>query len=172
MNIKKCSKCKVVKPISEFCKNKNNRDGISYLCRECKIKYSKEYHKRPEVIARTKVYEQRPEVKARRKEYLKRPEVKARKSARKKGRWLFRTYGITLEQKQQMIAGQNGKCAICNNALDNGKFTCVDHDHTTEQIRGILCRDCNVGLGWIEKPNFLRTAMVYINKYKMKERHE
>jgi hypothetical protein len=56
---------------------------------------------------------------------------------------LKRQYNITLIQFNEMVARQNGKCALnCGKAA-----TTVDHDHKTGQIRGILCMDCNRGLG-------------------------
>ena len=72
-------------------------------------------------------------------------------------------YGITFEQKQSMIASQNGKCAICKIDLDNGKHTCVDHCHTTGKIRKILCRSCNVLIGHSkENTEVLKNAIEYL----------
>jgi Recombination endonuclease VII len=54
-----------------------------------------------------------------------------------------------------MLAKQGGGCAICksvfsNNGKGNAWFD-VDHDHTTGRVRGLLCRDCNVTVGVVEK---------------------
>ena len=57
---------------------------------------------------------------------------------------LKRKYGITLEQHAEMVAAQSGKCAICKQPTENLH---VDHDHATGQIRGMLCKFCNRGLG-------------------------
>lgn len=57
----------------------------------------------------------------------------------------LKKYGLTPEQFQKMVEEQQGACAICLK-----KFVeepCVDEDHKTKQIRGLLCDDCNVGLG-------------------------
>ena len=76
-------------------------------------------------------------------------------------------YGITLEQKQHMIASQNGKCAICETKLDNGKHTCVDHCHTTGKIRKILCRSCNIMIGHSkENTEILNKAIQYLSTHK------
>lgn len=57
-------------------------------------------------------------------------------------------YGITREQFDELWRTQSGKCAICEETLiDENRQTHVDHDHTTGKVRGLLCVDCNVGLG-------------------------
>lgn len=83
------------------------------------------------------------------------------------GKNLQNRYGITFEQKQKMIADQNNKCAICENELDNGKHTCVDHCHTTGKIRKILCKSCNVLIGHSkENINILQNAVKYLINHK------
>ena len=62
---------------------------------------------------------------------------------------LRKTYGITLEQYDQMLTEQGGGCAICGTTEPkgkNGRFH-VDHCHTEGHIRGLLCHACNLGLG-------------------------
>lgn len=61
---------------------------------------------------------------------------------------LLKTYGITLEQKRQMIVQQGGKCLICLGEIDESSHT--DHCHVTGRVRGILCSSCNTKLGWYE----------------------
>ena len=63
---------------------------------------------------------------------------------------LLRKYGITMKQKQKMVVAQNGKCAICKKELGVGANTCVDHDHKTGEIRGILCNKCNSAIGFLD----------------------
>lgn len=64
-------------------------------------------------------------------------------------------YGITDNDYYAILAGQGGGCAICKSIVpNNGKgdaFFDVDHDHVTGKVRGLLCRDCNVTVGVIEK---------------------
>ncbi len=62
---------------------------------------------------------------------------------------ILRKYGITLKDYDAMLEKQNGKCKICGTkklAKDQGRF-CVDHDHITSKIRGLLCYNCNHMLG-------------------------
>ena len=58
-------------------------------------------------------------------------------------------YGITLEQYNAMFTVQNGCCLICNeHQTVSGKELSVDHCHTTGKIRGLLCSNCNLMLGF------------------------
>ena len=62
--------------------------------------------------------------------------------------WLLRTYGITYEVYNNMFELQNGCCAICGiHQSELKKSLCVDHNHDTKKIRGLLCSKCNTGLG-------------------------
>lgn len=61
---------------------------------------------------------------------------------------LKRLYDVSPEQYDEMFAKQNGVCAICG-LPETGKreYLCVDHDHASGRVRGLLCHDCNIGLG-------------------------
>ena len=59
-------------------------------------------------------------------------------------------YGITKEQYESLLARQNGGCAICGEPPKPGRFKtrlCVDHDHSTGNVRGLLCDRHNAALG-------------------------
>lgn len=63
-------------------------------------------------------------------------------------------YGITPEQYTELFVSQGGCCAICgqpesatHNHSNNVQKLAVDHCHTTGKVRGLLCQDCNRGLG-------------------------
>jgi hypothetical protein len=59
-----------------------------------------------------------------------------------------RTYGITLEQYQELLISQNNGCAICGRTEEpDGRRLAIDHDHQTGDVRGVLCNNCNNGLG-------------------------
>jgi len=66
----------------------------------------------------------------------------------KRNDMLKRHYGITLQDYNDLFNAQKGCCAICGRHQSLIKKTfCVDHDHLTNEIRGLLCHSCNRGLG-------------------------
>lgn len=61
-----------------------------------------------------------------------------------RSRHLFKKYGITEEQYDELLQKQNGSCAVCRRSAKEFKVRlCVDHDHWTGQVRGLLCTYCN-----------------------------
>ena len=80
-------------------------------------------------------------------------------------RWVLKTkYGLTQEQYDAKLAAQNGGCCICETKEPGGRGVFpVDHDHETGVIRGLLCDNCNNGLGrFQDNPEFLRRAATYL----------
>lgn len=72
-------------------------------------------------------------------------------------------YGITREDYERMLAAQDGKCVICGST----ERLHLDHCHRSNQVRGILCRGCNMALGHVkEDVEILRRAIDYLEKYK------
>jgi hypothetical protein len=59
-------------------------------------------------------------------------------------------YGITSEQFDAMMVAQDGLCAICGGPPNMNKTLFVDHHHTTDVVRGLLCGQCNTGLGYFK----------------------
>jgi hypothetical protein len=71
-----------------------------------------------------------------------------------------RTYGISRDEFEQMLISQTGLCKICGRELG---IPCLDHDHFTGKVRGILCLRCNQGLGHFDdSPLLLRKAIEYL----------
>jgi hypothetical protein len=60
---------------------------------------------------------------------------------------LVRKYGLSKAAFEALLIGQHSVCAICGKANWNIKGPCVDHNHITGQIRGLLCTNCNTALG-------------------------
>lgn len=77
-------------------------------------------------------------------------------------------FGITLEDYAAMHDQQNGRCAICRKpetAKKGGKvyMLCIDHCHKTGEIRGLLCRKCNSGIGLLkDDPKLIQSALDYL----------
>jgi hypothetical protein len=79
---------------------------------------------------------------------------------------LLRKFGITLDQYKAMLAAQNNVCAICKQSNSDGRSFAVDHDHKTGKNRGLLCGNCNRGIGNLkETPAILWAAIEYLNAY-------
>lgn len=85
-------------------------------------------------------------------------------------RKLKREYGVTPEWFDAKLKEQGGCCALCDKTLDthNGKHhnLCVDHNHKTDEPRGILCRRCNFSLARVEEiPGWADKALAYLKSY-------
>lgn len=77
-----------------------------------------------------------------------------------RARTLRRHYDLTPEEYDQMLSDQNGVCAIC---FEPGYPLNVDHDHSTGDIRGLLCVPCNQGIGHFrDSTAFLLNAVSYL----------
>lgn len=59
----------------------------------------------------------------------------------------IRLYGVNHLQYKDLINKCGGLCEICGNKPQKKEDLCVDHDHVTLKIRGLLCKNCNLGLG-------------------------
>ncbi len=86
---------------------------------------------------------------------------------------ICRLRGITYDEYEKMFEFQKGKCAICNEperCLSRDGFTikrlCLDHNHKTGNIRGLLCHDCNTGIGkFKDDPDMMMAAMLYLEEH-------
>ncbi len=80
---------------------------------------------------------------------------------------LKKHYGISFSKYLEMLKDQNNKCLICNCELLQDKNTCIDHCHTTNKVRGVLCTNCNILLGQArDSVDILKSAQTYLEKYK------
>lgn len=84
---------------------------------------------------------------------------------------LKKQYGITPSEYDQMELEQNGLCGICKRQeyAPNKKILSVDHNHTTGQVRGLLCHNCNTGLGkFMDDQELLKSAIQYLVSSELK----
>lgn len=92
------------------------------------------------------------------------PHTKYCRICRRDYDWQYR-YGISAEQYLELYENQNGKCKICGKSLPDDKYLCVDHDKNTGEIRGLLCSDCNRGLGCFnDDTEIMEKAISYLKK--------
>lgn len=135
-----CPKCKATKEKKEFGKDCTNARGISCWCKPCKKEWRHNHRK------------QNPE--------------KYKLLDFKKD--LQRRYGLSIEDYNRMYDKQGGKCACClipSEEFKNGLH--VDHDHKTGEVRGLLCTQCNPGIGYFEDSvDRLKLAITYLEKFK------
>lgn len=63
-----------------------------------------------------------------------------------------------------LMSKQEGRCALCGTELGYpDKNTCIDHNHLTGEVRGLLCSTCNRHLGFVEnRPQFIEAARAYL----------
>jgi hypothetical protein len=124
------------------CGKKPRMKNQSY-CRECKSAYQRAWQK------------------------------KTYNSERYRNKSLRNRFGITLEEYSTMLEQQNGVCAICGKAETRvhnktGKVQPlgVDHNHTTGEIRELLCHNCNLLVGNIETNiTLVKKALLYLQKH-------
>lgn len=136
--MKECKKCKEVKPLEDFYKDSRNvSTGRTSYCKECAKKVSKQWY------ATSDKY----------KDIIRTSGLKHR-------------FGITSDDYWKMSESQDHLCYICK-TKGNSKFLHVDHDHKTNEIRGLLCKNCNHGLGnFKDNIQLLKNAIEYLRDYE------
>jgi hypothetical protein len=146
---KTCTKCSVKKPLSLFNKQKAGRLGRAAWCTDCARADSRRHYStcRAERLAKTKAAR------------LADPE---RHRAQRRKQKLQRNYGLTPAQHDEMVAAQDGRCAICR--LDRPLK--VDHCHASGKVRALLCGPCNTSLGaFRDDPDLIERAAAYIREH-------
>ena len=148
--------------------------------KEARRQYMRDYYARNKEKFRPKTQEKRDQYNAARKErYATDPDaqLKARAAAtawsaanpEKRKSQRVKKYGITGDDYDRMLAEQNGCCAICgsSNSGDSrgGRFH-VDHCHASGIVRGLLCIDCNHGVGkFRDSESRLQSAIEYLRRF-------
>ena len=95
------------------------------------------------------------------KEYDKSPESKERR----RKRLIKSKYGLPYKEWEGLWYAQDGRCAICDKFITETKDICVDHDHENGKVRGLLCKECNLGLGcFFDKPELTELATHYLKQ--------
>lgn len=143
LSSKKCACCGEVKPTTEFTRHKKReKRGFYSYCKECANKRTKKYQlDNPE---KCKIMYSKINLK--------------------------KLYGLTIEDVERILKNQNYKCAICGREIflhgayvDKSKIARVDHDHKTGKVRGLLCNECNRGIGFLkDNPMLLANAIKYL----------
>ncbi len=159
--MKTCTKCLTDLPLSEFYKGKKGR--LRSVCRRCTNRENET--RRSSNLDKYRAIER----KSWRDNFDKNGPSKRAASRTWK---LKSVYGLSLAEFEKMLIDQDNSCAICSAVLlasvrGRGRafVACVDHDHKTGEVRGILCNSCNRGLGnFQDDPEALERAAAYLRK--------
>ena len=125
---KKCGKCKVMKPLRQFAKNRSRKSGFHNECLHCQSEYNRIW-------------------------------------------FAQKNYGLSKEQAVKIIEKvRSGEaiCEICQEALELKKNGyAIDHNHSTGQVRGLLCSECNKGIGHLKEDLYIVSRITkYLEKYR------
>lgn len=169
METKICTACAETKPLSDFGKHSSRPGGIHYYCKACvKIKSLTKYyanHEKSKEKVRAYAASRPLEVKA-----AEARKWRANNRERSRDHMLKTHYGLPIGTYTEMLAKQNGLCAICGTDTPKGagqRFH-VDHDHNTGEIRALLCNSCNVGIGHFHhEVKLLENAISYVTKHSL-----
>lgn len=114
---KLCRKCNETKPVDAFTYDKTRKDGRYLHCRECEKKRMSVYRKTDKGYHAKRRYHLKSE------------------------------YDLTPEGWENMFDSQGRKCKLCGSDEPKGGQWCVDHDHGTGAVCGIICKECNTVCG-------------------------
>lgn len=138
-----CRSCLVTKPAARFHHNAKCEGGLEKTCKDCKLERQRKWrYENPEMI----------------------------QGYRRKSQ-LRHKFDMEVEDYERLLAAQGGVCRICLKACPSGRRLAVDHDHACcpgkvtcgKCIRGLLCTNCNKGLGhFMDDPDLLDRAKEYL----------
>lgn len=186
-DVKSCPQCGRTLSISEFHRNVRRLDGLSFYCKQCAAQRSEKSRRKRGIKERrqpgvavpagfkwcpdcdsVKPVAEFPRTTGKASGYhsyclschnARGVESKTRLHGGTREYHLRHRYGIGQAEVDEMLAEQGGVCAICGAADPKH----VDHDHRTGWVRGILCFNCNGGLGQFrDSPEFLAGAITYL----------
>lgn len=172
---RECTRCGRTLSLIHFGFHAHGKFGHQPVCRRCKRGQNEEIRTANPERAQRAILESK----------AKKPELYrghqrnwARENPLSHRRHHLRQYGLTVEQVAAMTLDQKGVCKICGEppTKENGSGTNgigvqgnsgsalhVDHDHSKNQVRGLLCGHCNRGLGMFkDDPGRLETAAAYL----------
>ena len=152
---KVCSICGAIKNEKDFYWHSATNRYCSE-CKECTKYRSKKYR----IEHPDKIREMRNNYKERRKEIRYKNDRKS---------YLKYKYNISEDIYKEMYDYRNGCCDICKKHIEYRQL-CVDHNHKTNKLRGMLCRNCNLALGsFKDNIQYLQEAIKYLERYDIGE---
>lgn len=145
---KKCTKCGISKPVSEFHKSNWKKDGLQSQCKICRRSSGR------------KTYLKYREKRLR----YARERQKSNPERHRDIRLRCKYPGMTVKRYEKMLEAQDGVCLLCKKPKIKNRL-CIDHSHKTGEIRGLLCNYCNFLVGCVENyPILIQKIFGYLEK--------
>jgi len=153
--MKRCRKCKELKPLAEFSKDMAARDGLQDRCRSCHSEDSAAFR-------------------ARRPDYIHNHNVayhakhRSRLNAKRRKFHIAERFNLTVEEYDRIMANAS-TCAICSRSFGNTRDTraTLDHCHAGGGVRDVLCGKCNAALRFFDDSlELLRKAVRYMESFE------
>lgn len=140
--MKKCKDCQKTPEETPFPKHPGYKDGLGNRCKACKSAWQREHYKK----TRGAEHQRR---KHRDPDYIRKKDL--------------RRFGLTIEDYERMFEDQGGLCRICKKPPTESRRLAVDHCHDSNIVRGLLCGNCNLGLGhFYDNSELLNRAIEYL----------
>jgi hypothetical protein len=164
--MKRCKVCGEDKPLDDFYRANGMRDGRRNDCKACNNAAKRARTAANPEANRERVKRWRVENPDRYREAQRRNKRSVSGRRRERDGHLRRKFGITIEQYEEMLEAQGGRCAICGREPHPTISLHVDHDHVRGHLRGLICFDCNAGLGkFRDRRRLLAAAMAYLDAH-------
>ena len=151
-----CTKCNKDKEPAEFHKDKKKVNGLTSWCKECRNK------------ARSDNYWNDPDKNRKRSKTYRLNMTEEQRYLSNRNTKLKQAYGLTHEQVEEMKRLQDYKCYVCytHETEAGSKGLVVDHNHTTGQVRKMLCSKCNTALGLLNEDVCIFTSLInYVKEH-------
>lgn len=144
--MKICNKCGVQKSFAEYGKRSSSKDGLFATCKACRAIYNKQWHKDHQESRRKSS-----------SEYRRRSPDKGKHRAQ------YKRYGLFPGEKERLLELQGGVCKMCSTDFPGKGGWHTDHCHSSGKVRGILCHNCNRGIGYLkDDPKLVAKAVEYL----------
>lgn len=180
--MKICRGCKQSKELSEFTRDKMGKGGLKSRCRSCLTVEKRESRHRNPIPSRLAAARWRVKNREKVRGYGRAWRKANREAVKLNGkRWqqknperckflalrnVLKRYGLTPESYAGLLTEQGGGCAICQTPPKECRLS-VDHCHRTGRVRGLLCKNCNTGIGLLKgRPLLLFKAADYLKRLR------
>lgn len=163
-----CNRCGMTKNSALFARSRQHSDGYHGWCKACKAAVTRMWQNTNAARIRARDRAEYAADGARQREQARRwHRENLARSKKNKRSYKLRRYGLTIEEYDAIAAAQDRRCAIC---LSVAGDLVVDHCHERQFVRGLLCRQCNLGLGFFEdSTDVMRAAIEYLNRPRAKK---